>query len=157
LPESVILKGLPDLEWTPFPKNNDGSPIKYLSQDHIYLRIHQTIEIDFTDFWSNYDAEITYWLHLHLNGGNVTGHVAKWSYWIEGGAFTSVIKQILEPNVKLSVFSLNDAINEALSELPPNITGLYYLPGRQLKPVKSGTWDFRLDDTSDDVTIIFEL
>jgi hypothetical protein len=152
LPDEVILKGNPELTWTAFPNGPDS-----LSEGAIYLRISQDIEIDFSDLWSNYDASFNYWLHLHLNNGRMTGHVARWSYWIEGGAFTSVIEQILRPNVELGAIRLTEAINQVFGGLPPNIRDFYYLPGRQLTPLVEGEWRSYWADTNVDVTIVFEV
>jgi hypothetical protein len=152
LPEQVVLKGDPRLCWMAFPRM-----VEHLNENSIYLFIGQEIEIDFTDFWSNYAARFAFWLHLHVNDGAVTGHVAKWNYWIEGGAFTSVVEAILEPNLKLAVIALDQAINTALSGLPTTVTSLYYLPGRQLTPVQSGYFDFHVEATNNDVTIVAEL
>src|SRR5262249_28324794 len=122
----------------------------------IYLLIEQNVEIDFTDYWSNYDASFAYWVHLDLTNGVVTGHVQRWSYWVEAGAFASVIAQILEPNIKLGMSALNSAVNGALGVLSGNINGIYYLPGNQVAPVATGFWDFHWQDTDADVTIVFE-
>ena len=151
LPAEVKLKGEPNLTWTAFPVG-----VSYLSSNSVYLLMEQEIEIDFTDFWSNYAARFAYWIHLHLDGGAVIAHVQRWYYWVEAGAFASVIAQILEPNVKLGVFSLNTAMAQALSGLPSNVKGIYYLPGRQLVPIGAGGWDFHWQDTSADVTLVFE-
>lgn len=152
LPDQVVLKGTPVLRWMPFPKDQD-----YLNEDQIYLFFQQEIEIVLGWWWSNYAARISFWLHLDVNDGQVTGHVQRWQYWIEGGPFTSIVKAILKPNLELAVPDLNDALNQALSALPSNVTGVYYLPGRQLNQIGSGYFNLHRQSVKHDVTMIFEL
>lgn len=152
LPEQAILKGAPTLTWAAFPQN-----VEFLSSDSIYLHIRQRLEIDFTDLWSNYAAEFEYWLHLHLDDGVVSGHVAKWIYWVERGAFSQLIDAILRPNLELGVHTINDSLATALAAVPPTVTGIYYLPGRQLAPVGSGLWNVHWQKTESDVTVVFEM
>jgi hypothetical protein len=152
LPKEVILKGSPELTWMAFPRQQ-----QYLSENQIYLYIAQDIEIDFSDYWSNYAASISFWIRLNVSNGAVTSQVQKWSIWIEGGAFTSVIKAILEPNVKLAAISLKTAVDQALASfIPPKVTGIYFLAGRQLAPIKSGDFDVHWQSVKGDVTIVFE-
>lgn len=151
LPKQVSFSGAPLLTWMPFPKGQ-----QFLSEDQIYLYIDQRLIVDFSPYWANYHAEIYFWIHLKVEDGKVKSHVQRWSYWVEGGLFTQVVAAILEPNLILASQQLAKAVDEALSDIPAKVTGVYYLPGKQLDPLPEGENILKKSNVDDDVTIVFE-
>ncbi len=137
--------GDPILTWEMFPEG-----ISYLDPQRIYLKVHQKLDIEI-DWWPDYEASITYHILLFLSSGRLRGNVARWAYWIEGGAKADDIEEELAPAVIAGMNDLNAQLATALGAIPITFTDLYYLPGRQLAPAQTGTlsgW------TTDDVTIV---
>jgi hypothetical protein len=137
--------GEPILTWEMFPEG-----ISYLDPQRIYLKVHQELDIEI-DWWPDYEASITYHLFLYLSGGRLRGTVARWAYWIEGGAKADDIEDKLAPAVIAGMDDLNAQLSASLGAIPITFTDLYYLPGRQLSAAPTGTltgW------TTDDVTIV---
>jgi hypothetical protein len=138
--------GDPTLTWEMFPEG-----ISHLNPERIYLKIHQQLDIEI-DWWPDYEASITYHIFLFLNSaGRLRGSVARWAYWIEGGAKADDIEDRLAPAVIAGMDDLNSQLSSTLDVLPFTFTGLYYLPGRQLTPAPTGTLTGM---TTDDVTIV---
>ena len=151
LPSQVTADGSPIFGWDPFPEG-----VQFLDPKHIYLTITQNVTVDFSDFWANYSCGFTYWFELTISSNILSGHVARWEAWVEGGAFTNVVMAILQPNVELGVFALNAALANPLPQIP--VKDVYYLPGRQVDwPIGPGDWNVFEGDTIDDVTIVLEL
>ena len=148
MPPQVTRVGSPMLRWDPFPVN-EGS----LNKNNIYLSVDQDLKIDFTDFWAAYHCTISYWIHLFPDNGRLSANVARWGYGIEAGAFTAVVKEILEPNVRLGQIALDKALKAALAQFPVN--DVYYLPGRQVNStISPGKGNVFKGNTLDDVTIV---
>lgn len=141
-------KGSPTLTWEMFPKG-----VSHLNPGRQYLRIKQDLDIEI-DWWPDYVAWIQYHVRLFVNSsGNPRGTVARWEYWIEGGAKSDDIAEQLEPAVINGMNTLNDALTARLSGFDGfGLNDIYLLPGRQLAaaPVVTGT-------TLDDVTIVVEI
>ena len=138
--------GDPVLTWEMFPR-----AISHLDPNRTYLKVHQKLDIEI-DWWPDYEASITYHIFLHLDGGGrLRGFVARWAYWIEGGAKSDDIEDRLAPAVIAGMTDLDGQLSSLLGALPFTFRDLYYLPGRQLSPAGAGTltgW------TTDDVTIV---
>jgi hypothetical protein len=141
--------GDPILTWEMFPQG-----ISYLDANRMYLKIHQKLDIEI-DWWPDYEASLTYHVFLYLDGAkHLKGYVARWAYWIEGGAKADDIEDKLRPAVISGMSTLNNELTTQLNLLSAfTFSGLYYLPGRQLSAagtgVKSG-W------TTDDVTVVLQ-
>ena len=136
--------GDPVLTWEMFPTS-----VSHLSSDRFYLKIHQKLDI-VIDWWPDYEASLTYHLRLYPTGGNVRGHVARWAYWIEGGAKSDDIEERLGPAIQAGAGKLNEELGKELKKLDfLNVKDLYLLPGRQLGTPADGllsgtTWDLSL-------------
>lgn len=143
-------KGSPTLTWEMWPLN-----ISHLNSDRMYLKIHQKLNIDIP-FWPDYDASITYHIYLYLNGsGKLRGHVARWSYWVEGGIKSGSIADQLEPKVISGMNTLNDKLNDELAPYASiTFKDLYYLPGDQTSSANTGVIQ---GSTTDDITIVLNL
>jgi hypothetical protein len=138
--------GDPTLTWEMFPEG-----ISHLDPNRMYLKVHQQLDIEI-DWWPDYEASITYHIFLFLNSsGRLRGGVARWAYWIEGGAKADDIEDRLAPAVIAGMDDLNSQLSSTLNALPFTFSDLYYLPGRQLTPAPTGTLT---GFTSDDVTIV---
>jgi hypothetical protein len=141
--------GDPTLTWEMFPQG-----VSYLDANRIYLKVHQKLDIEI-DWWPDYDASITYHIFLYLDGAkHLKGYVARWAYWIEGGAKADDIEDKLKPAVISGMNTLNTELGKQLSALSAfAFSDLYYLPGKQLSAAGTGVltgW------TMDDVTIVLE-
>jgi hypothetical protein len=138
--------GDPVLTWEMFPEG-----ISFLDPARIYLKVHQPLDIEI-DWWPDYEASITYHLLLSLSGsGRLRGQVARWAYWIEGGAKADDIEDRLRPAVIAGMDDLDSQLSTILGGIPTTFTDLYYLPGRQLLPAGTGTLE---GSTAEDVTIV---
>lgn len=142
-------EGDPTLTWEMWPQG-----ISYLSSDRIYLKIHQRLRIEI-DWWPDYDASITYHIFLYLTGaGRLRGYVARWAYWVEGGAKSGTIADRLEPAVIAGMDSLDRELNDRLSALSSfTFRDLYYLPGNQTSRPPNGALSGL---TTSDVTIVVQ-
>ena len=56
-------KSDPLMTWEAFPRG-----VSYLDENQIYLKIHQGLNINL-DWWPDYDASVTYHIHLYLDSG----------------------------------------------------------------------------------------
>jgi hypothetical protein len=132
--------GDPVLTWEMFPKG-----ISYLDENRMYLKVHQKLDIEI-NWWPDYEASITYHLFLHLDGAkHLKGYVARWAYWIEGGAKADNIEEKLKPAVISGMNTFNTELSKQLNALSPfTFSDLYYLPGNQTGPVPTGRQE-RLD------------
>lgn len=142
--------GNPTLTWEMWP-----SGISYLNSSLMYLKVHQKLRIEL-HCWPDYDASITYHIHLYLDsGGHLKGYTARWAYWVEGGAKASEIADALEPKVISGMSTLNTQLTNQLSTYSAfSFKDLYYLPGNQVSAPPTGVitgW------TTDDVTIVLVL
>lgn len=129
--------------------------ISYLDPSRMYLKVHQKLDIEL-DWWPDYKASITYHLFLYRDGsGHLKGHVARWTYWIEGGAKADDIEDVLKPAVIAGMTEINNQLATQLNALSSvTIADLYYLPGRQLSAAPTGAlsgW------TLNDVTIVVQI
>lgn len=139
--------GDPVMTWEMFPQ-----AISHLNPSLMYLKIHQNLDVEL-DWWPDYEASIAYHVFLHVTGGNLRGWVQRWAYWIEGGAKSDDIAEVLEPKVVAGMDRLNDELNSQLSSFDGfGIDDLYYLPGRQLSAT-----DTKAGWTADDVTIVLQI
>ena len=141
--------GDPVLTWEMFPQG-----VSYLDSNRMYLKIHQKLDIEI-DWWPDYEASITYHIFLYLDGlKHLKGYVARWAYWIEGGAKADDIEDKLRPAVISGMDTLNAELGKQLNLLSSfAFSDLYYLPGRQLSLPGTGvltgwTWE--------DVTIVLQ-
>jgi hypothetical protein len=137
--------GKPTLTWEMFPAS-----ISALHPASIYLKIHQRLNID-TPF-AEYAAAIAYHIHLFVNGQHhLRAHGSRWAYWVERGIKSGHIGDNLEPQVRSGLPTLVQQVNEKLLELSTvSISGVYYLPGKQLTAAVTGVL---AGHTNDDVTI----
>lgn len=118
--------GDPTLTWEMFPS------MSHLDPNLTYLKIHQRLRIEI-DWWPDYDASITYHIHLFLGGDKkLRGFVARWAYWIEGGVKADDIEERLRPAVISGGDTLNAELTTQLAAFSSfSFSDLYYLPGRQ--------------------------
>lgn len=142
--------GNPTLTWEMWPGN-----ISYLSSSKCYLKIHQKLDIEL-HCWPDYDASITYHIHLYLDsGGHLYGYTARWAYWVESGVKAGEIGNQLESQVISGMGKLNTELTNQLSSYSSiSFKDLYYLPGKQTSSAPTGV---RTGWTTDDVTIVLEL
>jgi hypothetical protein len=143
--------GKPTLTWEMFPAS-----MPPLDPEHIYLKIHQRLHISMPWPYVDYAASMTYHIHLFVNGQHrLRASGARWSYWVESGIKAGHISGDLEPKVKGGLPTLVHQVNANLSKLDStaSISGVYYLPGKQLTPLGTGSLT---GHTSDDVTIVVE-
>jgi len=141
--------GDPVLTWEMWP-----SGISYLDSNRCYLKVHQNLDIEI-HCWPDYEASITYHIYLYLDGsGHLHGHVARWAYWIEGGAKADDIEDELAPAVISGMGTLNAELAAQLGAYSSiTCTDLFYLPGNQVSRPPTGV---RTGFTTDDVTIVVE-
>ena len=138
--------GDPLMTWAAFPEG-----IQFLDPSQIYLRITQALNINL-DWWPDYDASVTYYLFLFVDGsGRLQGFVQRWETWVEGGIKSSEISDKLAAKAQAGMDTIDATLAANFAALP-SVKDLYYLPGRQLAPfnlVEEGS-------TLDDVTLVFE-
>lgn len=139
--------GDPTLTWEMWPTG-----ISHLDSGRMYLKIHQPLDI-VLHCWPDYEASITYHVYLYLDGsGRLRGNVARWAYWIEGGAKADDIEDRLAPAVLSGMDTLNTELNDQLNALSGfTFTDLFYLPGDQVTRPPTGVLT---GFTTDDVTIV---
>jgi hypothetical protein len=142
--------GGPTLTWEMWPTG-----ISHLDSDRMYLKVHQNLDIRL-HCWPDYDASMTYHIYLYLDGGGrLRGHVARWAYWIEGGAKADDIEDQLRPAVIDGATTLTDELGNQLDALSGfSFTDLFYLPGSQTSRPPTGVVT---GSTFDDVTIVVAL
>lgn len=142
--------GDPTLTWEMWP-----SGISYLESSKMYLKVHQNLIIEL-HCWPDYDASITYHLYLYLSGtGRLRGYVARWAYWIEGGAKADEIEDQLAPAVISGMDTLNNELEAQLDAYSSiNFSDLYYLPGDQVSRPATGV---HTGYTTSDVTLVVTL
>lgn len=141
--------GEPVLTWEMFPVG-----VSYLDSNRMYLKVHQKLDIEI-DWWPDYEASITYHIFLYLDGAKkLKGYVARWAYWIEGGAKADDIEGKLKPAVISGMNTLNAELGKQLNSVSGfSFSDLYYLPGKQTSAAATGT---KTGWTTDDVTIVME-
>jgi hypothetical protein len=141
--------GNPTLTWEMWPTG-----ISYLDSNRRYLKVHQSLDIEIP-CWPDYDASMTYHIYLYLDGGGrLRGYVARWAYWIEGGAKTGEIEDRLRPAVISGADTLTDELGNQLDTYSSfSFDDLFYLPGNQVSRAPTGV---RTGYTTDDVTIVVE-
>lgn len=139
--------GDPILTWEMWPTS-----VSYLDSNRIYLKIHQSLDI-VLHCWPDYRASITYHIYLYLNGsGHIRGHVARWAYWIEGGAKADDIEDRLAPAVIAGMDTINAELASQLAAYEAfRFSDLYYLPGDQVSRPSTGVMT---GFTTSDVTIV---
>ncbi len=142
--------GDPLLTWEMWP-----SGISHLDSNRCYLKVHQRLDIEL-HCWPDYEASITYHIYLYLDGSNhLRGNVARWAYWIEGGAKADDIEDELRPAVISGMDTLNTELTNQLGDYSSlSFSDLYYLPGNQLSRAPTGVMT---GFTASDVTIVVEL
>ncbi|MFC5742163.1 hypothetical protein [Dyella tabacisoli] len=145
---AVSREGEPLLTWRMFPTND-----QWLDAGRTYLRIHQPLHVHL-DWWPDYSASMDYHLVLYVDGNHhLRCWVADWECWVDGGAKNGRIHSSLDPQVAAGMPELQNQINGRLSQLDGlgAVKDVYYLPGRQLASIGTGTLG---GNTSDDVTIV---
>lgn len=142
--------GAPVLTWEMWP-----SGISYLDSNLRYLKVHQNLDIRL-HCWPDYDATMTYHIYLYLDGGgHLRGYVARWAYWIEGGAKADDIEDQLRPAVIAGATTLTNELSNQLNAFSAfSFTDLFYLPGNQTSRPPTGVIT---GSTFDDVTIVVAL
>lgn len=142
--------GAPVLTWEMWP-----SGISYLDSNLRYLKVHQNLDIRL-HCWPDYDASMTYHIYLYLDGGgHLRGYVARWAYWIEGGAKADDIEDQLRPAVIAGATTLTNELSNQLNAFSAfSFTDLFYLPGNQTSRPPTGVMT---GSTFDDVTIVVAL
>jgi hypothetical protein len=144
----VSREGEPLLTWRMFPTND-----QWLDAGQTYLRIHQPLHISI-DWWPDYSASLDYHMVLFVDGNqHLRCWVADWECWVEGGAKNGRIHSDLDPKVAAGASDLQDHVNARLKQLDGlgAVKDVFYLPGRQLAPIGTGTVG---GNTNDDVTIV---
>ena len=148
LPSDVERVGEPAVGWVAFSSYGNLDP------DKIYIRIDQQLNV-VMDWWSDYEAWITYFVKLSASGGGIVAGVKRWEYWVEGGLFSDAVAAELEPNVASGATTLANALNTAFAPFS-SVTDLYLLPGNQTTKVAEGNHDVHWDDARNDVTLVIQ-
>ena len=144
----VSREGEPLLTWRMFPTND-----QWLDSRQTYLRIHQPLHISI-DWWPDYSASMDYHIVLYVDGSqHLRCWVADWECWVEGGAKNGRIHSDLDPKVAAGMTALQNQVNTRLQQFDAlgAVKDVYYLPGRQLSSIGTGTLG---GNTNDDVTIV---
>jgi hypothetical protein len=157
----ITRDGEPTMTWYCFPSSTSG-----LSPDEIYLYISQDLHIDIKN-WPDYDARITYWIHLYIDADNqhIRGYVAKINQWVESGKLKGKIQNGIYKATINGMNSMNEALRAELDTMLQqeinnwgitayNLKRLYYLPGRQVDGPPVGLFS---GSTYDDITIVVEI
>ena len=148
---TVTRKGNPSWDWIPFPRGKE-----FLNPNRNYLRVYQDIHVALDDPLPDYKASLAYYLRIVPSNGTVTGRVARWEYWVEGGLFTDLVEAVLRPNVILGAEKMNDFLAGGFP-VPPgiNVKDLYYLPGVQTDATQPGEAQI-FQGFTNDATIVLE-
>lgn len=145
----VSREGEPLLTWRMFPEGD-----QWLDRHQVYLRVHQPLHVHMPWYWSDYSASADYHIVLFTTGDHtLRAWVADNEWWVEGGALSSTIGDLLGRAVSAGMAPLQKNLNDKLkmADAFGAINDVFYLPGRQLTPI--GT-DVFSGNTADDVTIV---
>lgn len=145
---SAQQNGGPIITWDMFPANEP-----FLSSNRQYLKIHQRLKIVLSG-WPDYDASVTYWIFLFINGnGNIRGSVDRGSVWVEGGIKSGAILDELLPKAKAALDVIQTEIDNMLGQISQTFSEVYLLPGNQVDRAKTGVMT---GSTWDDTTIVID-
>lgn len=148
----VSRQGDPVFTWRMFPTGYLYGD-EYLQSDQTYVEIQQEVLIDPGWYWSNYNAQITYWIELFVANGQVNAFVAAGYLLVDPGEKHDEITNLLLPEVKNAATRLQSLFNSELALTAAlNPTDVYLLPAKQVKPL--GTGPAFVANTLDDVTIV---
>jgi hypothetical protein len=153
----ITQAGPPVLTWCMFPGTPGAvlpmpSPTT-LSPDQIYLQIWQEVLINMPWYWSNYHAQVFYFIQPYVNDGRLWVYGASWWITVDPGAKSGLIYNLMAPQVANGLSVLENKLNSALAATSSlNPTDVYLLPGKQLTPL--GTGPAFVGNTADDVTIV---
>jgi hypothetical protein len=144
--------GGPGFTWRMFPTGYLYGD-EYLQSDQTYVEIQQEILIDPGWYWSDYHAQITYWIELFVANGQVNAFVAAWYLLVDPGEKHTEITNLLKPQVSGAMTQLQSFFNSQLAKTAAlNPTDVYLLPATQVKPL--GTGPALVANTLDDVTVV---